>query len=455
MIKREEGDMESANINRTDRELKDALDYLNGFQFHGFRLGLERMEVILSALGNPEKAYPSIHVAGTNGKGSTCAILNSILTHAGLKTGFYSSPHLFRLNERFRTGMDEISDQELAELLYRIRHYIENGCDLSYFEYTTAVAMEWFRQTGVDIAIFETGLGGRLDATNVITPVVSVITNIALEHQSYLGDTLEKIAFEKAGIIKPGRPVVCGVTNGPALAVIRERCLSLNSPLLLPGREFSMTRQGQGMVWHGHQGREITDISMGMHGVHQEINASLAITAAMTLEDFHISDDTVRKGCAEAGWPGRGEFFSYSGRTVLLDGAHNMDGIGALAGLLEKHGPAHAAPGMGNCQHGIRRMWDTLLWACSDEGGDKNYTEMLDMLDKYFKNIVITEPAGPRKPVSVELWNGRVPPEYYLEKEWCRAWNMAVSLTREHGSICVAGSLYLVGSVRSLLAGCQ
>ena len=403
--------------------LEDNINYLNGFQFHGFRLGLERMEAILAAIGNPEKDYPCIHVAGTNGKGSTCAFLTSILEHAGLRTGFYSSPHLYRLNERFRCENREIEDHELADLLYRLRKYIEAGYELSYFEYTTVMAMIWFSEKNVDYAIFETGLGGRLDATNVITPDISIITSIAIDHQAYLGNTIEEIASEKAGIIKPNRPVVCGVESGPALEVIEERCRELNAPLFVAGRHFDMHHDNDSLIWHGPDGHEIPGIRPGLAGRHQVANAALAIMAARLIENHAVKDSDIREGCSTASWPGRGEIFTHGSRRVLLDGAHNPDGIMALKDMLEELSACNA----------ISHTPHTLLWACSDEGGDKNFTGMLDMLAPGFSSVIVTEPPGPRKPVTTEAWQDYAARQgFLLEKNWKNAWNKALDITPEN-----------------------
>ncbi len=424
--------------------LTEALAYLDTFQFHGFRLGLERMEAILEALDRPERAYPSIHVAGTNGKGSTCAVINSILSQAGYKTGFYSSPHLYRLNERFRIGNSEIDDSELADILTRIRKLIEAGFEMSYFEYTTAAAMLWFRERAVDIAIFETGLGGRLDATNVIEPEISVITNIALEHQAYLGNTIGEIAFEKAGIIKSGRPAVCAETGDEALSVIRERCRTLGAPLMLKDRDFSFETGENGMTWHGWDGSTIDGIHPSLAGSHQAGNAALAIAAVRMLpaENFTVSDRHIRDGCKHASWPGRGEILHVKGRKIILDGAHNINGMEALTELLESMGLS-ANVNQGQC----------LLYACSDEGGDKDFAGMLNLLFPYFSHVIITEPPGPRKPVSVAAWQQQLGDSSccILEADWSRALARALEQCGKGGLICVAGSLYLVGSVRARL----
>ena len=423
--------------------LGPALKYLDRFQFHGFRLGLERMDAILSALDNPHTAYPCIHVAGTNGKGSTCAVINSILTSACYRAGFYSSPHLFRLNERFRIGTSQIDDKTLALLLNRIRSFIEAGYELSYFEYTTAVAMLWFREIGVDVAIFETGLGGRLDATNVVMPEVSVITNIALEHQTYLGDTLQKIAFEKAGIIKPGRPVVCSVKQGAALEVIEARAKELDAPFYLAGRDYSFEVNQDGtMTWQGLGSDEITGITPGLPGRHQASNTALAIAAVKVLDRFNVEKSHIVDGCANATWPGRGEIFQYRGRRLLLDGAHNPHGIEALKAMLADLAQETES--------------EVLLWACSDEGGDKDFVKMLGEIAPAFKKIIITEPPGPRKPVTVQMWRKSPGMDSLMHawfvKEWQDAFEKAMEACSENGLVCVAGSLYLVGSVRAVVS---
>ncbi len=428
-------------------DIQEALEYLNRFQFHGFRLGLERMHAILAAMGHPESTYPVIHVAGTNGKGSSCAMIESILSAAGYRTGLYSSPHLYRLNERFRVQGRDISDTQLASVLTAIRQLIESGYEMSYFEYTTAAAMEWFRQEEVDIAVLETGLGGRLDATNVVTPLVSVITNVTLEHQAYLGNTVEEIAFEKAGIVKEGRPVVCGQSQGPALTVIRERCRQLKAPLRVLGLDFSLERHGQHLVWRGWDGRVIDGICLGLDGPHQVSNAALSIAAVTLLADdgFLVRDDHIRQGCSSVAWPGRGELFHMDGSDILIDGAHNIAGIKALSDLLH---------GMGIDGRGGKKG-DVLLWACSDEGGDKNFAGMLRSLSSLFRYVIVTEPPGPRKPVTVQAWqdvwtddmsgdNG-----YLIEGQWVRAFDAAMERCPKGGLVCVAGSLYLVGSVRA------
>jgi len=420
---------------------KAALAYLDKFQFHGFRLGLERMTSILNAFGNPEKNYPCLHVAGTNGKGSVSAIIASILHAAGYRTGLYTSPHLSSLRERFRIGDVMISEEELSEQIWRIRNFLERGYELSYFEFTTAIAMVWFAEHGADLVIFETGLGGRLDATNIVTPMVSVITNVSLEHQAFLGSSIPEIAWEKAGIIKKGVPVITGVRKQPALSVILDRCLELNAPVWELGRDFNIKEHGNSGIDYKGEFLKINRLDLALKGSHQAANAGLAIAACERLieQEFRITDTAVRNGCRDVYWPGRGELLKGSCR-VLLDGAHNLGGMRSLKDLLGRLNTTPEDKG---------RNFHTLLWACSDEGGDKDFVAMLRQISSLFGQIIITELPGPRVPVTLERWRGKdIQKDVILEQDWQKALNKALSNCGKEDLLCVAGSLYLVGAVR-------
>ncbi|PXF56577.1 MAG: bifunctional folylpolyglutamate synthase/dihydrofolate synthase [Deltaproteobacteria bacterium] len=423
---------------------KAALAYLDKFQFHGFRLGLERMTSILNALGSPEKSYPCLHVAGTNGKGSVSAIIASILHAAGYRTGLYTSPHLSSLRERFRIGDTMISEEELKEQIWRIKDFLERGYELSYFEFTTAIAMVWFAEQGVDLVIFETGLGGRLDATNIVTPMVSVITNVSLEHQAFLGSSISEIAREKAGIIKKGVPVITGVGEQPALSMILNRCLEMKAPVWELGRDFDIEEHGNSGIDYKGEFLKINGLCPALKGRHQAVNAGLAIAACERLikQGFRVTDTAVRNGCRDVYWPGRGELLKGSCR-VLLDGAHNLGGLRSLKGLLGR---------LNTTQGDKDRNFHTLLWACSDEGGDKDFVAMLRQISSLFGQIIITEPPGPRAPVTLERWIGSdIPKDVTLEQNWQKALNKALLNCNKEDLLCVAGSLYLVGAVREEL----
>ncbi len=421
------------------QDIAEALSYISGFQFHGFRLGLERIKAILKVLGDPHHLYPCIHVAGTNGKGSVCATLTQILTEAGYKVGLYTSPHLYSLNERFRIGQEQITPLELADLIFRIREFIKRGYELSYFEYTTAIAFKWFQERHVDIAVIETGLGGRLDATNVIMPLVSIITNVEFDHQSYLGNTLEKIAWEKAGIIKDRVPVVSGERKREPAKVISKRARELGCSMRTINIDFFLRQKGPlGIYEYKGDRASITGIRPGLLGAHQVANTSLAIAAIEELikNGINISDSAIRAGCERVRWPGRAEFLK--DKRVILDGAHNMAGVLALKSLLIElslSGPF------------------TLLWACSNEGGDKDFLSMLSQLQPLFQKIVITEPPGPRAPVKISQWKDNLDASkgIVLEGQWERALEMGLEACKKGGHLCVAGSLYLVGAVREKL----
>ncbi len=425
--------------------VKDAITYLNGFQFHGFRLGLERIKAALQALGHPHESYPCIHVAGTNGKGSVCAALSSILQEAGFKVGFYSSPHLVELNERFRINFDPIGDKELKELIEETATLVEKGLELSYFEFTTAMAFSCFRKHGVDFAVIETGLGGRLDATNVITPVVSVITNVSLEHQSYLGSTTNEIAFEKAGIIKKGVPVVAGRLEDTPLKVVEGICKKRNATLYLLGRDFFIRGHENSLFDFSSGDISLKNIGFGLGGGFQLENAALAIETCLRLMDqgTRIDHAHIRKGLSGTTWPGRSELLQ--GKIwAFLDGAHNEAG---LEGLL----PSVRAILKGIS--GIKKK--VLLWACSNEGGDKDPSAMLKKVAAPFDQVIITEPCGPRKPVTIDEWKEIELPtscsRVRLIKEYKEALGMILSEGGEETLLVVAGSLYLVGPVRKAL----
>ncbi|MGB9712201.1 MAG: bifunctional folylpolyglutamate synthase/dihydrofolate synthase [Dissulfurimicrobium sp.] len=424
-----------------------AITYLSSFQFHGFRLGLERITAVLSTMGNPHLSYPCIHVAGTNGKGSVCATVASILTKAGFKTGLYTSPHLVSLRERFRIDGEEIGEEALGRLIFKIKSLVDRGYELSYFEYTTAIAMEWFRQEGVDMAVFETGLGGRLDATNVLTPLVSVITNVSFDHMAYLGTTLSGIAHEKAGIIKTGAPVVSGVMDDPPREVIRARCREMNAPLWELRRDFDVKVKSDGLLDYKGHDMEVCDIRLRLAGAHQALNLALSLAACERLMERGVSlpMTAIKDGISKVFWPCRAEFL-HGPCLALIDGAHNPAGVQALNALL--------ADFVQN--EGAEYHPRVLLWACSNEGKDKDFVSMLSDIAPFFEDVIVTEPPGPRHPVTVEEWRARggLSDAAALEKDWQRALEAALSIASvggRRGLMCVAGSLYLAGAVRERL----
>ncbi len=318
----------------------EELDYLATLEFFGIKLGLEQTRELFRRLGNPHENLKFIHVAGSNGKGSVCAMLEQALRSAGLKTGFYSSPHLIQVGERFRINGVSASDTDVARAVKKLRPVIadmaEKGMHVTYFEATTAIAASLFAEAGCDIVLWETGMGGRLDSTSIVTPLVSVITGISLEHADRLGGTLEKIAFEKAGIIKQNVPVFCAsATPEEAKDVIRRRAAELNVPL-----SFSQPAALTGFRDRNQLIRlaDGTELATPLAGPHQRNNAALAYAVLTYLQkELGFPLDRAVQGMALTRWDCR--FQIWNERKLILDAAHNPEGLAALAGTLQERFP--------------------------------------------------------------------------------------------------------------------
>lgn len=315
---------------------------------HGIKFGLEPTAALLHRLGDPQTALAHVHVAGTNGKGSVCALIESVLRAAGHRTALYTSPHLVRFNERIRVKGQPIDDGALAavfrdiEAADRAQAATPGGRELTFFEFTTALAFEYFRRVGAQICVLETGMGGRLDATNVVTPLVAVITRIDLEHTAFLGKTLTEIAGEKAGIIKPGRPVVCGQMTEEARTVIRRVAHERGARFIAVEEAVGVRRMAQ--TWDGQKVKIETanasypPITVPLLGAHQLENIALAAATLELLNDlspFGWDDKRLRTGLADVQWPGRCQVLERQPIT-LLDVAHNPNGATALAATLRE-----------------------------------------------------------------------------------------------------------------------
>ncbi len=328
---------------------QDAIDYLYGLQRFGIKLGLDNILDLLSRLGDPHRPLRSVHIAGSHGKGSVCAFLDSILRKAGFRVGLYTSPHLVRFNERIRVHGVEITDAEVVRLVNEIRPHAEamasatETAQPTFFEFTTAMAFKHFQESGVDIALLEVGMGGRLDATNVVTPEVAVITRIGLEHTQYLGKTLSRIAREKAGIIKEGVPV--WIPDQPVLDVIRERCRVLGAPIKVVGRDLRVNRaatglEGQKFIFSDGETKEYSVILLGNY---QAENAALAYGVIQELRGrgWKIGENAVKRGFAGAGWPARLQVV-HRHPTVVLDCTHTTEGAKRLRESMEELFPDRA-----------------------------------------------------------------------------------------------------------------
>lgn len=298
------------------------LSWLYSTQLYGIKLGLDNVHRLLAALDHPEAGLKFIHVAGTNGKGSTCAFIHAILSRAGVQAGLFTSPHLVRFNERIRDTEREISEDEIEAGLKKLRE-LSSGWEAhpTFFELTFTLALDWFRQRGLTWVVLETGLGGRLDATNAITPEVSVITRIGFDHMEQLGDSLSKIAIEKAGIIKPGIPVVTGLQDPAAMAVIQDTAKRLRAPLLIVDSP-------------------VEGIKLGLQGPHQAWNAAVALDAAREAGIF-LPAMLLEEALLSVQWPGR--FQALQNGRLILDGAHNPEAALVLAGTWEQAFPHEKA----------------------------------------------------------------------------------------------------------------
>jgi len=310
---------------------QDGVKYLYDLQKFGIKFGLSKTSNLLKTFGDPHKGRKYVHIAGTNGKGSVAAFVASILKKAGFKVGLYTSPHLVRFTERFRINDEEIPQERAARLIAEVRDAFRQEEPPTFFEAATAMAILYFAMENTDIAIMEVGMGGRLDATNVITPVVSAITNISMEHQFYLGSRLLDIAGEKGGIIKRGVSLVTGVTQSPVIRLYESIAREKKAPLWRVGREIRYRTTESGFHYYGTR-RRLNGLSLGLKGVTQSRNAALALGLVEQLEEkgFEISSGNIKEGLKSVIWSGRMQLFSES-PAVLLDGAHNPAAIRALA----------------------------------------------------------------------------------------------------------------------------
>ena len=434
---------------------QDAIDVLYDSRMMGTKLGLNNIRCLLQALGKPQLSFTCVHVAGTNGKGSVSAMLTSILTSAGYKTGLFTSPHLSSFRERIRVGQEYIPGQSVADILERI---IEIGASMrtmddvtfpTFFEIVTALGAAYFADSGVDIAVMETGMGGRLDATNAMEAAVSVITNIGMEHSTYLGDTIAKIAFEKAGIIRENVPLVTAEKNAAALEVIEGIAREKNAPVIKVGGEveFSDLKFVSGKLEKPMQSLTVTtrnsvysDLRIPLIGLHQAQNCgiALAVVEALKATGFQVSSDAVKSGLADTRWPGRFEVVG-GDPAVILDAACNPAAVKALAETLRGYLPA-----------GEKVVF--VLGFLQD----KDYTLMCRELFMFAAELVLTRPASSRaadpEQVLKSLEKDLGPGKTHITKTVPEALEIAYNLAKnKHGFVCVAGSNYLLGEARQKL----
>jgi dihydrofolate synthase/folylpolyglutamate synthase len=420
----------------------DQLAYLFSLEHFGIKFGLENISALVRELGNPQDAFASVHVAGTNGKGSVTAMVDAMLRAAGRRSGRYTSPHLVDLRERFVIDGAMVTAAGLDAAIDRVRAAVESlrrrgALDVhpTFFEVTTAVAFDLFRAAAVDVAVCEVGLGGRLDATNVLQPKAAAITSIALDHEQYLGSSLAEIAFEKAGIIKPGVPVVVGRVPAEARTVIARVAGERGAPLVSAVDSASVTRDATdttGIRVHARTAkRDYGTFPLPLAGAHQLDNAAVAIRLVELLEDagFAVGERGVIAGLSELRWPGRLERLALpGGREALLDAAHNPAGAMALASYLQQLGEPRP-----------------LVFGAM---GDKNADGILRALAPTVSALVMTRATNPRSadPQALAATARRAAPGVPVEVTAGAADALRLAFDRAP-RIVVAGSIFLLGDV--------
>lgn len=416
------------------RRYRESTDYLFSRQARGMKLGLENIRRFLELLGNPEKSVPCIHIAGTNGKGSTAAILASVLKEAGYRTGLYTSPHLIDMRERIRIDHRPISAAEVTRFIDTHRPAIE-GTGVSFFEILTGMALDTFQKASVDIAVLETGLGGRLDATNLTRPLMTLITEIGLDHTRILGKTLEAVAREKAGILKPGIPCLCGVT-APALQDLFTRLSRETScPIDLVGHSVRIEQiraTDRGTTFRAvTRDRSYEDLHLRLPGLHQVHNAAMVLRSVdfLRARGWTLSDEALRRGLTRVRWPARLDVLSRR-PLVLLDSAHNPLGMRSLVQALKLFS--------------FRRM--ILLFGVLE---DKDYRTMTRLIFPLAHHIVLTRPLSHRalEPDRLHALHPETGGSRETIPDIARALKRAVSLAEKEDLVCIAGSIYLAGEI--------
>lgn len=418
----------------------------------GIKPGLNRMEKLMELLDNPERRLKFIHVAGTNGKGSVCAYLTEILKQSGYDVGTFTSPYIEKYTDRIRLNGENIADEDLLRVVNKIKPLVEEiaASELgqpTMFEVSTAVAIEYFAHVSYpDFVVWETGLGGRLDSTNVVSPILSVITNIGHDHMEILGDSIEKVAAEKAGIIKAGMPVVSAASQPEAIKVLEQTAKEKNSTLYLLNKQFSYevmsSKENEQMFAFQSPFRHIPNVGITLNGQHQLQNASVALMAIEVMRQYYaliVEDDVLQEAMRATKWAGRLEMISQSPR-ILIDGAHNPEGGAVLAQALRETYTY-------NKLHFVMGMLST-----------KNHSEYLRHILPLVDTLILTEPDWHKKENALKLAElartllqeiDRKDVEVIVEPDWKTALEQVKARTAQDDLAVVSGTLYLIGDVRS------
>ncbi|WP_447983641.1 bifunctional folylpolyglutamate synthase/dihydrofolate synthase [Nitrospira sp. Nam74] len=410
---------------------------------HGIKLGLDTIESLLDRIGRPHHSYPTFHIGGTNGKGSTAAMVASMLQAEGYRVGLYTSPHLVDFRERIRVDGELMTRDAVADWTERLRAAMGETLDPTFFEFTTAMAFGYFAEMNVDVAVIEVGMGGRFDATNVVTPLVCVITNVTLDHEAYLGRTIPAIAFEKAGIIKPHVPVVLGNVNSEARGVIEQVAAHHTGSTYQWGRAFRTA--GDPSAGFDYAGLKVsyTNLACPLSGQHQLENAgcALALIELASERGFSLSEAAVRSGLRSVSWEGRLELIEH-GPDLVLDGGHNPAAGAALADYLGHYRTHHPA---------ARIIIIVGFMRDKDRGGFFN--AILPVVNEVIMTQVQMARAATLQEIQKTLdgWPGLV----RSASTSGEALAIARRIAEPQDLICVTGSLMLVGEVKALLRGCE
>jgi dihydrofolate synthase/folylpolyglutamate synthase len=392
-----------------------AIEFLSRLQMFGARPGLETTRRLSARAGHPGRGLRFVHVAGTNGKGSTCALLETIYRAAGFRTGLYTSPHLVSFRERIQLGRRMIPEADVARLVGEMQPWLAEfsaATHPTFFEFVTVLALRWFAEQGCDVVIWETGLGGRLDATNIVVPLATVITNVQLDHETWLGGTVGQIAGEKAGIIKPRVPVVTGSEDPDAVAVIRARALEAGAPLAIVSADDT-----------AH-----VPATLALAGEHQRHNAALALKVVELLQgELPVSPGAALRGCEQTAWPGRFQIVQRGAQTLVLDGAHNPAGAQVLARTLRARFPDRAP---------------TLVLGVL---ADKDWTALCHILAPLARRIIVSPVGSPRTAEPARLAAACRVANPRIEIVTAGGCAHALQLAEPDPLAVISGSLYFIG----------
>ena len=433
----------------------DTLRYLFSLEKFGIVFGLENIRWILDLLGNPQKELKCIHIAGTNGKGSVASMLSHIIKDSGYRVGKYTSPHLVSFTERITIDEKEITEEEVVELTAFIRKRIEqkdNKRFFTFFDFTTSIAFEYFFREKIDIALIEVGMGGRLDSTNIISPVACVITNISLDHTEQLGNNIIDIAYEKAGIMKDGVPVITGADRD-ALTVIERVANIKKSPLFSIGKDFWINKKADGVMDYNGLKRQLKDIKVNLAGDHQLVNAAIALCVSEVISElgFALEETSIRKGLSGVTWYGRLEIVKEN-PVVILDGAHNCEGMHTLTQYFTSH---------------YTEKRKILIFGVMK---DKAYKEMLEEILHLIDTVIFTKPnterALPLEALNAFIYSYNLRDStknsdpiaepinhtnVFYTQDVKAALEKAKAIADNNDLILITGSLYTIGEARQII----